>query len=121
MKEIELRKTKRFAIDCWKLATKFPNTRECNNYENQLFKCSSSVGANYRAAQRGKSTTDFINKLKIVEEETDESMYGLEIFMALSDSNHDELKGMHTEANELLAKVVASIKTSKRNQIKKRN
>ena len=50
-------------------------TREFNAYVNQLIRCSSSVGANYRASQRAKSTADFINKLKIVEEEADESHY----------------------------------------------
>ncbi|WP_217189910.1 four helix bundle protein [Echinicola vietnamensis] len=43
--------------------SKLPKTREYNAYENQLIRCSSSVGANYRAAQRAKSTADFLNKL----------------------------------------------------------
>lgn len=49
------------------------------NYSNQLVRCSSSVGANYRAACRAKSTADFLNKLKIVEEELDETMFFLEL------------------------------------------
>jgi len=70
-------RTKRFALDCWSFSRKIPSSREYNAYVNQLIRCSSSVGANYRASQRGKSTADFINKLEIVEEEVDESMYFL--------------------------------------------
>ena len=78
----DLRKrTQRFALDCWSLCAKIPMSREYNAYVNQLIRCSSSVGANFRAAQRAKSTSDFINKLKIVEEEVDESMYWLELFL----------------------------------------
>lgn len=73
MKNTMLKRTKQFVIDCWFLSSKFPNSREYNAYINQLIRCSSSVGANYRASQRAKSPADFINKLKIVEEETDES------------------------------------------------
>ena len=69
------------------------------------------MGANYRAACRAKSDADFINKLKIVEEEADESMYFLELFIEVSDKEHNETKRLHKEANELLSIVVASIKT----------
>ena len=67
-------RTKKFTLDCAFLCSKFPSSREFNAYINQLIRCSSSVGANYRASQRAKSTADFINKLKIVEEEADEVM-----------------------------------------------
>lgn len=66
MKKEILKRTKQFAIDCWILCAKIPKSREYNAYVNQLIRSSSSVGANYRAAQRAKSTADFINKLKIV-------------------------------------------------------
>lgn len=85
-------RTKKFAIDCWKLCSKFPLSREFNAYCNQLIRASSSVGANYRAACRAKSKADFVNKLKIVEEEIDESMYFLELILEVSDKEHDELK-----------------------------
>ena len=58
---------------------------------NQLIRSSSSVGANYRASQRAKSTADFIYKLKIVEEEIDESIYWLEMFKSILSENHDEI------------------------------
>lgn len=108
------KRTQRFALDCWHLYAKIPKSREYNAFVHQLIRCSSSVRANFRASQRGKSDKDFINKLKIVEEEADESMYWLEIFMAVLPNNQDELKRLHTEANELLAITVASINTARK-------
>jgi four helix bundle protein len=104
-------RTQRYAADCWHLCTKFPVSREFNAFCNQLIRCSSSVGANYRAACRAKSDADFINKLKIVEEEADESMYFLELLLQITDKEHEQIKRLHREGNELLAIVVASIKT----------
>jgi four helix bundle protein len=49
--------------------------------------------------------------LKIVEEEADESMYFLELFIEVSNKEHEEIKRLHKEANELLSIIVASIKT----------
>jgi len=114
MQDLKTR-TKMFAIKCWRLCLKIPNSREYNAWVRQLIKCSSSVGANYRASQRAKSTADFINKLKIVEEEADESVYWLELFLEVLDTNHDEIKKLIKEANELLAITVASIKTARAN------
>lgn len=111
MKEILKNRTRKFATDCWHLCSKLPVTREYNAYCNQLIRCSSSVGANYRSACRGKSDADFLNKLKIVEEEADESMYFLELLMEIYNKEEYELKRLHGEANELLSIVVASIKT----------
>ena len=109
--------TKKFAIDCGRLCRNFPHSREYNAYVNQLIRSSSSVGANYRASQRGKATADFINKLKIVEEEADESHFFLEILLDLYDLDDvnvkDEMKRLCKEANELVAIIVASINTAK--------
>lgn len=59
-------RTKKFAIDVWYTCSKLPQTREFNNYVNQLLRSSSSVAANYRAAMRAKSNADFIYKLKLL-------------------------------------------------------
>ncbi|WP_372917533.1 four helix bundle protein [Salegentibacter sp.] len=113
------KRTKQFAVDCWFLCKRIPNSREYNAYVNQLIRSSSSVGANYRASQRAKSTADFINKLKIVEEEIDESMFFLELFLEImKDKNVDTIDKLHIEANELLAITVSSINTARRNQKK---
>jgi four helix bundle protein len=73
------------------------------------------VGANYRASQRAKSSRDFINKLKIVEEEADESIYWLEIFEDVLPDHKEEILKLIKEGKELLAIIVASINTAKRN------
>ena len=109
-------RTKQFAIDCWEFCSKVPKSREHNAFVNQLIRSSSSVGANYRASQRAKSSADFINKLKIVEEEVDESMYWLEMFKSILSENHNEIEKLHVEGNEILSIIVSSIKTAKKNK-----
>lgn len=116
MKNEILNRTKQFALDCWNFCFEVPKSREYNAFVNQLIRSSSSVGANYRASQRAKSTADFINKLKIVEEEVDESIYWLEIFGELLHENKDEILKLQREGSELLAIMVASINTTRRNQ-----
>lgn len=109
------RRTKKFAIDVWYLCSKLPHSREFNGYVNQLIRSSSSVGANYRAATRAKSTADFINKLKIVEEEADESQYFLELIEEVQKDPTlvREIEELKKEANQIVAIVVSSIKTVK--------
>src|SRR5690348_10046894 len=72
------------AIGTAKLIGLLPQTLVNRSYFAQLVRCSSSIGANYRAAQRAKSKRDFLNKLKIVEEESDETVYFLELLKALN-------------------------------------
>ena len=111
-------RTKQFTINCANLCSKLPHSREFNAYVNQLIRSSSSVGANYRASQRAKSTADFINKLKIVEEEADESLFFLEIISELNSEKElkQDIEILLKEGNEILAIIVASIKTSRNNQ-----
>lgn len=111
-------RTKKFAIDCWKFCEQIPRTRELDAWVRQLIRSSSSVGANYRASQRAKSTADFINKLKIVEEEVDESAYWLELFLVVKKDKKEQIEILHKEAKELLAITVTSIKTSRENRKK---
>ena len=114
MQDLKTR-TKKFTIDCWKFCAQIPRSRELDALVRQLIRSSSSAGANYRASQRAKSTADFINKLKIVEEEADESVYWLEFFLEVMDTNHDEINRVKKEGEELLAITVASIKTARKN------
>lgn len=111
-------RTKQFGIGCWRFCEKIPKSREYNAYVNQLIRSSSSVGANYRASQRAKSTSDFIYKLKIVEEETDESLYWLEIFQEITSTRTDEIQELINEGTEILKIIVASINTTKKNMTK---
>ena len=119
MKVVMLKRTKKFAIDCWILCSKLPKTKEYNAYVNQLIRCSSSVGANYRATQRAKSAPDFINKLKIVEEEADESHFFLELIQDITMIEqiglNSEIEFLLKEANEITAIIVSSLKTARIN------
>jgi four helix bundle protein len=109
------RRTKKFAVDVWFLCSRLPHSREFNGYVNQIIRFSSSVGANYRAACRAKSTADFVNKLKIVEEEADESQYFLELILEIQKDQDlaSEIERLRKEADEILAIVVSSIKSVK--------
>ncbi len=78
----------------------------------QLSKSSSSSAANYRAVCRGKSRPDFLNKLRIVEEELDESIFWLEYINAISEGKFtDDTTPLLKEGDELLSIIIASIKT----------
>jgi len=119
MKEIMKQRTKKFALDCWILCSKLPKSREFNAYVSQLIRSSSSVGANYRALQRAKSNADFINKLKIIEEEADESHFFLELLTDVSTLENLQLENQFNpliqEANEITAIIVATLKTARNN------
>ena len=106
-------RTKKFAISVLRYLEKLPYKNPYIAVNNQLTRCSLSVGANYRAASRAKSNADFINKLKIVEEECDESMYFLEILLEFMPNDKKEIDVLWKEANELLSITVASIKTAR--------
>lgn len=106
---------KDFAITVAELIQALPKNTINTAYSNQLVRSSSSPGTNYRAALRGKSPADFINKLKIVEEELDESIYFLELLEHFNTLQIDRIKPLIKEGNELLAITVASLKTARTN------
>jgi four helix bundle protein len=103
------RRTFEFAVAVGQLIMDLPYNQINKAYGNQLIRCSSSVGANYRAARRAKSDADFLNKLKIVEEEADESIYFLELLLSFNEALSDRINSLIKEASELLKIIVASI------------
>src|ERR1700742_3058726 len=104
MDKVELkRRTQRFAVDVIKFVDELPPKRSLNVLTNQLLRSSSSVGANYRSACRGKSTADFINKIVIVEEEADESIYWLELMEESGLVNSNLIASLKKEESELTA------------------
>lgn len=109
-------RTKAYSISIGKLINSLPYNILNKNYSNQLVRCSSSVGANYRAACRAKSTADFLNKLKIVEEELDESMFFLELLEEFNPDLKVEMLKNWKEGNEILAIIVSSIITIRKNE-----
>ncbi len=106
---------KRFTIDVVRFCNTLPKETAFFVFAKQVIRCSSSMGANYRAACRAKSTADFINKLKIVEEESDESVYFLELIEELLTTDKTECQRLVKEGDELLRIVVASLKTARFN------
>lgn len=79
----------------------------------QLWRAGTSVGANYRAARRAKSTADFVNKLKIVEEECDESIYWMELLIDAGALPLRRLGALLREGDELFSIFVSAIKTTR--------
>ncbi len=108
-------RTKKYAIDNAKLVLSLPNNAVNRNYADQLCRSASSTGANYRAACRAKSKADFINKLKIVEEELDETMFFNELLIEFNPELKEKIILIHKEGNELLSIIVAAINTLRRN------
>ena len=115
MNKFELmERTRQFAIRVFKLVSRFPNSSGAKVISYQLLKSSSSEAANYRAACRGKSKADFINKMKIVEEEADESLFWLQLVKDVEIIKNDaELDALIKEADELVAIFTQSLKTLK--------
>lgn len=105
------RRTKRFALDVIQLAPKLPKTTEGRVVGNQLIRSGTSVGANYRAACRGKPKADFFAKLDIAEEGADESCYWMEIIIEGKILSQEGVHSLLKEANEITAIIVASRKT----------
>jgi len=112
MKDLKLR-TKTFALDVIRFCATFPRGMEFQIITRQLMRSATSVAANYRSACRGKSKTDFINKLSIVEEEADESLLWLEMLADLVRSRNTELARLSDEAGQLVAITVSSKKTAR--------
>ena len=111
---------RRFVLDIVDLCDSLPKGYAYAVFARQLIRASSSVGANYRAAGRGKSTADFINKLKIVEEEADECGYFLDLILALKGVNKEEANRLFKESEEILAMTVAAIVTARKNMVSKK-
>jgi four helix bundle protein len=114
MKEANLKdRTKRFAINIIKICRLMPRTQEAKIISYQKIRSGTSVAANYRAACRARSKAEFISKLAIIEEEADETQFWLELIKDLSILKNDKIDIMLKEINEIIAIVVASIKTVK--------
>ena len=112
MNEKELKqRTKDFASDIIDLCRLLPDNREGRLIGNQLFRSGTSVAANYRAACRGRSKAEFVAKLGIVEEELDESQFWLELIVEKDILKREAAEGLLKECDQLLAIIVASIKT----------
>ena len=119
MDKKELQKRfKGLAIKTGKLCIKLPFNPANKVYIDQIIRSSTSSAANYRSACRAKSKADFVNKLKIVEEELDETMFFYEMLAEFNPEIKKELRELFIEANELLSIIVSSINTVNSNILK---
>lgn len=97
------KRTRVFAINVIILSSSLPNTPESKVIRNQITKSGTSIGANYREANRARSKADFSNKIKICESEASETVYWLEIIFELNWIDLKKINLIINEANELLA------------------
>jgi four helix bundle protein len=105
-------RTKDFALRVLRLYRSLPRT-EARILGSQLLRCSTSIGANYRAACRGRSRAEFVAKLGIVLEEADETVFWLELFQEGNIFPAEKLRDLVQEANELVSIFVSSVRTAK--------
>ena len=116
-RKILQQRTKKFHIDVIKLCEHLPRNAAGFEIAKQIIRSAGSVGANYRAFLRAKSTKDFIYKIEVVLEEADESHYWLEVIRDANLINSKTLSELISEANELTAIFAATDKTAKANNI----
>jgi four helix bundle protein len=110
--EMEAR-TKAYANRVIRVCQALPDNWVVRTLGAQLLRSGTSVGANYRAVCRAKSTADFINKLRIVEEECDESLFWMELLVDNGFVKASRLRNLMDEGDEILAIVVSSAKTAR--------
>ena len=96
-------RTKKFALSIIHLSVSLPNTTESKVIKYQITKSGTSVGANYREANRSRSKADFANKIKICESEASETVYWLEIISDLFNTDLIKIQTITAEAKEILA------------------
>ncbi len=106
-------RTKRFALRIMKLVEALPQTTSAIAIGRQIVRSGTSVGANYRAACRGRSKAEFIAKLGVVVEEADETCFWLELIIEGGLLPEAKIRPLLVEADELTAIFVSSIKTSR--------
>ena len=117
MNEAELQKrTKIFALRVMKMVGALPENYVARSIGSQLVRSATSVGANYRAACRGRSKAEFISKLGIVIEESDESSYWMELIIEGELLPPNRVEDLLDECNQITAIIVASRKSSIENQ-----
>ena len=114
-KELEKR-TKRFALEVIRFVADLPKNKITDVLGYQFLKAGTSIGANYREANRAQSRQDFIHKIAIVEKEASETQYWLELFDALKMGDANMRAWLIKESAELLAIFTTTGKTAKRRQ-----
>ena len=96
-------RTKKFAVSVIRLSIALPNTPEGLVVKKQITKSGTSIGANYREANRARSRADFKNKIKICESEASETQYWIEVIVMIKWLSREQVKREYDECSELLA------------------
>lgn len=112
-----IKRTKKFAHRCVKLAISLPNTYLGNHIKGQLIRCSTSVASNYRATCHAISKASFVSKLSIVIEEADESEFWLQFIIDEELKPNPLVEPLRNEAHELASIFVTSRKTMQQKKI----
>jgi four helix bundle protein len=117
MNQNELKtRTKQFALRILKLTAALPKTVEAKVIQNQLARAGTSVAANYRASCKARSKAEFISKISIVVEESDECCFWMELIIEGEILPENKVSPLLKEANELTAIMIASSKTAQSNK-----
>lgn len=112
------KRTKQFGLRVINLVASLPRNNVCYALGQQLLRSGTSVGSNYRAACRSRSTAEFLAKLGVVEEECDESNYWIEMLVDSHQVKANAVANLLKEGNEILAIIVSSIVTTRKNDEK---
>ena len=115
------KRTRALALRCIKLAGSFPRGPVGDVVGRQLIKSSTSVASNYSASCSARSHADFVNKLGIVEEEADESVFWIDFAPDAGLTKHALVEKLTVEGREILAIIIASQKTAKARRLAKKS
>ncbi len=110
---------KKLGVEIIRMVEGLPHQLGAETIGKQIIRCATSIGANYRAACRARSKADFIAKIAIAEEESDETMYWLEVLQELKLVEAQSFDELHREAEELTKILVASGRTAKQSMATK--
>jgi four helix bundle protein len=102
-----------FGAKVIRLADQLPTSQGGRIVAGQICRSSTSIGANYREAQRARSKAEFVSKLQISLQESDETIHWLELIGHAGFAGPEALAPMLQEANELAAILVSSVRTTK--------
>ena len=110
------KRTTSFALRVIKMVESLPKSYTADVLGRQVLRSATSVGANYRAARRARSRKEFCSKLGIVEEEADECAYWFELIVKSGLLPESKLGALRKEIDEIIAIIVSSIVTAKKNR-----
>lgn len=108
-------RTKKFALEIIKLVSELPKNTAGFELGKQLIRSGTSIGANYKSSQRGRSRAEFISKLSVVQEEADETIFWLELIRESNLLAEERIAPHLKESNELTAFFTAMLINSKKN------